>query len=160
MIGHSSFYSPYSMGYQPNIPQQNIPQQNIPQQNMQQQQNTQQMQNGGFIVAKSIEEARNYPTAPGVVLTFKIANQPFVCEKAQGFSQFEAPQFDVYRLVKENPDEIVKEEKTTPNFALKDDFEALDKRISALQDEIEELKHKEPAKKAKRKGDDEDDTGA
>lgn len=155
MIGHSSFYSPY-MGYQPNIPQQNIPQQNVSQQNMQQQQNTQQMQNGGFIVAKSIEEARNYPTAPGVVLTFKIANQPFVCEKAQGFSQFEAPQFDVYRLVKENPDEMVKEEKPKENYALKDDFEALNKRISELQDEIDGLKHK----RTKKKENDEDDIGA
>lgn len=93
-----------------------------------------QMQNGGFIVVKSIEEAKNYPTALGNVLTFKIENQPYVCEKSQGFSQFEAPQFNIYKLIKENADHV---EKT---YALQSDLEGLEKKISALESIVETLK--------------------
>lgn len=64
------------------------------------------MQNGGFMSVASEQIARNYPVAPGNVLTFKIENQPYVCEKAQGFSQLESPTFNKYRLVKEEDETV------------------------------------------------------
>ena len=72
-------YNPYFMQYQPN-------------------QN--QIQNGGFVSVRSIEEAFNWPIAPGNSITFKDENQPFVYTKTKGFSPLEQPVFERYRLVK------------------------------------------------------------
>ena len=65
------------------------------------QQPAMQIQNGGFIVAESVEAARRWPVAPGVCVSFKIEGQQLVCTKTQGFNQFEPPVFEIYRLVKE-----------------------------------------------------------
>ena len=94
------------MPYQ-NYPYQQYPYQaQMPQQMTQQVQQTMQMQSGGFISVPTEQDARNYPVAPGNVITFKIENQPIVCEKAQGFSQLEGPVFNKYRLVKEEEQEV------------------------------------------------------
>ena len=60
----------------------------------------QQIQNSGFVSARSIEEAYNWPIAPGNSLTFKIENSPYVCTKTKGFSPLEQPVFERYRLSK------------------------------------------------------------
>lgn len=60
----------------------------------------QQNQQSGFVSARSVEEAYNYPVAPGNSLTFKIENQPLVCTKTKGFSPLEQPVFERYQLVK------------------------------------------------------------
>lgn len=102
-----ALYNNYPMGYQPYqgyYPQ--MYQQQMPVQPQVQQMQTQpqpQIQNGGFVSVRSIEEARAWPVAPGNAVTFKIENAPIVCEKSQGFSQFEPPKFDVFKLVKEEP---------------------------------------------------------
>lgn len=95
----------------------------------------QNMQSGGFMSVPSEQIARNYPVAPGNVMTFKIENQPIVCEKSQGFSQLEGPNFTKYRLVKE--EEIIE----TPN----DDIESLREEVKSLREEVKKL--------AKKKGD-------
>lgn len=112
----------------------------------QQMQNTQQMQNGGFINAPNIESARSYPVAPGSVVTFKIENQPIVCEKSQGFSQFESPHFAIYDLkrreeniqedIKNNKDDIfVNKDYINPIInSMKDDIEMLKTSVSLLQE--------------------------
>jgi len=62
----------------------------------------QQIQNGGFVVARSENEVINYPVAPGNCVTFKIEGQPIVMEKSMGFSQLEAPHIKRFRLVEED----------------------------------------------------------
>lgn len=73
-------------------------------QNMQQPQQAPQIQNGGFVFVKDINEARNYAVAPGNSVTFKIESQPYICTKTLGFSQLDQPIFEVFKLVKENND--------------------------------------------------------
>ena len=70
-------------------------------QNMQQPQQTPQIQNGGFVMVKDINEAMNYAVAPGNSVTFKIESQPYICTKTLGFSQLDQPIFEVFRLIKE-----------------------------------------------------------
>jgi len=101
-----------------------------------------QMQNGGFISVPSEQVARNYPVAPGSVMTFKIENQPYVCEKAQGFSQFEGPIFNKYKLVKEEPNlansGVLDNDPT--NYATMDEITALKGEIEALKKDLEMMK--------------------
>lgn len=123
--------------YNPQMMQQQMPQQmQMAQQMPQQVQVPQQMQNGGFMLVRSEQEARSYPVAAGNVITFKIENQPIVCEKAQGFSQLEGPVFTKYRLVKENevPDEPV--EAPAHDDDLRDEIEELKREVKALKDKI------------------------
>lgn len=121
------------MVYQQQYPQQ-IQQQQIqqPQQQMQPQ-----MQSGGFVSVRTEQEARNYPVAPGNVMTFKIEGQPYVCEKAQGFSQLEGPVFRKYKLVEEIPQteeqQIQIVEPNTDDIWLE---------LKSLREELETLKSK------------------
>lgn len=124
------------MAYQ-NYPYQQYPYQaQIPQQINQQVPQQTQMQSGGFMSVRSEEEARNYPVAPGNVMTFKIENQPYVCEKAQGFSQLEGPVFNKYRLVKE---EIQQEAINDTNVNNNDDIR---QELASLKEEVRILKEK------------------
>lgn len=167
MAYNNSFPMNYPQPVYPQYPQQMYSQQVVPQY-MPQQQNTPQIQNGGFINARSIDEARNYPVAPGNCVTFKIDNQPYVCEKSQGFSQLESPQFKVYRLVEEvyaqpiqetNRVEVpavqvqdvtgyIKEDDIKP---FRDDLEVIKQEIVSIKEQI-----KKPNARAKRE-DKEDD---
>lgn len=103
---------------------------------------SQQIQNG-FVSVQSIEEAYNWPIAPGNSITFKIENSPYICTKTKGFSQLEQPTFEKYRLVKEN------EEKEPPkeipeidmsSYVLKKDFMAVSGEVENLKSELEALK--------------------
>jgi hypothetical protein len=88
---------PYPYYQYPNFNQMYYQQQT---QNIQQQ--TPQIQNGGFVFVKDINEARNYAVAPGNSVTFKIESQPYICTKTLGFSQLDQPIFEVFKLVKED----------------------------------------------------------
>ena len=92
----------------------------------------QQIQNGGFVSARSIEEAYNWPVAPGNSITFKIENTPYVCTKTKGFSPLEQPVFERYRLVKE--EDVPKE----PEMA--SEPPKYDEQISKLWEEVNALK--------------------
>lgn len=145
------------MNYQNPYYQYQMPLQNMVQQPVQNQQP--QIQNGGFISVRSIDEARNYPVAPGNCITFKIDSQPYVCEKILGLSQFEAPTFKTYKLIETDGSEVVA---TTPSsdYVLKSELDDLYKKLKDIQDQIEILK--EPPKTItkvgrKRKEDSEDD---
>lgn len=78
----------------------------MPQNQTMQGQPVQQIQNGGFITVRSEAEARNYPVAPGTSVTFKHETAPYCYTKTMGFSQFEAPRFEKFRLVKEEEAEF------------------------------------------------------
>ena len=96
-----------------------------------------QIQNGGFMVIPSEDIVKNYPVAPGNCVTFKIEGKPIVMEKSMGFSQFESPKIDRYRLVKEELEEIKKEEvKETIN----DDYDKIRTDIDKLWGAIDEIK--------------------
>ena len=102
----------------------------------QQYQQPQQIQNGGFVSARSIEEAYNWPVAPGNSLTFKIENSPYVCTKTKGFSPLQQPVFERYRLVKE---EDAPQAQVTPAVAPAE-APNYDDQIKELWEEINALK--------------------
>lgn len=127
--GYSQYQQPmYPVPQQLNSPQM---QQQVPIQQM-----PQQMQSGGFMSVRTEQEARNYPVAPGNVMTFKIENQPYVCEKSQGFSQLEGPIFNKYRLVKE--DEVAEPEtsEATVDIDLRKELDDLKEEVRILKEKI------------------------
>ena len=79
-------------------------------------QNPPQIQNGGFIRANE-EEALNYPVAPGNSVNFIDPNTEYVFVKTMGFSQFDNPRFEKYRLVKENEGQPA-DATTEPKFSI------------------------------------------
>ena len=93
----------------------------------------QQMQNGGYVIVQSEEEIRRYPVAHGNIITFRIENQPIVVEKSMGYSQFDTPHYEKYKLIKEDMEDQVIESK---EYILKSDYEAAQKDILDNQTEI------------------------
>lgn len=93
------------------------------------QQPQQQIQNGGLVSVRSINEARNYPVAPGNSVTFKDENSPYIYTKTMGFSQLDRPIFEAFRLIKED---FTTETETKPT-----DYR---QEIDELKMEIEKLK--------------------
>lgn len=91
------------------------------------QQPQQQAQTPGIIQVPNENYVYNYPVGPGNSVMFKIEGKPIIMEKSMGFSQFETPKIDVYRLVKEE----VKEPDTTDYKA---DLEAIWAEINALKE--------------------------
>lgn len=87
---------------------------------------------GNFISVRSVEEAYNWPIAPGNSITFKIENTPYVCTKTKGFSALDQPVFERYRLVKEEAPQMATEPSVEPFNAQSE--------INALWDEIKALK--------------------
>lgn len=112
----------------------------------------QQIQNGGFVSVRSKQEALMWPIAPGSSVTFKDETAPYVYTKTMGFSQLDRPQFETYRLIKEDEPEAhhnaVQQGQTsqsiestkTAEYALKSDLEILVTAYNKLQAEIEKLK--------------------
>ena len=105
-------YNPYQQMYQP------------------QYQQTQQIQNGGFMSAPNEAFVFNYPVALGNCVTFKIEGQPIVMEKSRGFSQFESPKIDRYRLIKEDSEETIIE---NPLDGIRDEIKTIWTAIEDLK---------------------------
>lgn len=91
-----------------------------------------QIQNGGFVIVQDESEITRYPVAHGNIVTFRIENQPVVVEKSLGYSQFDTPHYERYRLIKE--DMPIPE---TKEYLLKNDFQ---NAFDGLRSEIDELK--------------------
>ena len=152
---------PYQQMYQQPVQQyQQMPQQmQNANQNVQMQNSNQnmQMQNGGFVTVANENMAYSYPVAHGTCMTFKVEGQPIVIEKSMGFSQFEPPKIDRYRLVKEEITEEKQESKSSNDDSWKRDFDDIKLKIEVLENEIASIKSKaRPA--TKRKEDSKDDT--
>ena len=64
-----------------------------------------QNQNQTFIPVNSEQEVLTYPVGCGNSVSFKLQNAPYIYTKTMGFSQFEKPVIEKYRLVKEEPEE-------------------------------------------------------
>ena len=146
-MAYNNYFQPYQpMGYaqyqQYPSYQQTYPQTQITAQ-LTQQPVQPQIQNGGFISVRSEQEARSYPIAPGNSVTFKDENMPYVYVKTMGFSQLDSPNFEKFRLVKEEEVQAQQptsgENRQTNNidYALKTDVVALQ---TAFATEIETLK--------------------
>lgn len=113
------------------------------------------IQNGGFVTVRSEEEAKSYPVGQGMSVTFKIEGKPIVIEKSMGYSQFETPKIDRYRLVKEEHEEqpIMAQNEPKKEQAEDSAIDDLKAEIEALWKEIETLK-KKPVSKKKEVSDD------
>lgn len=162
-MAYNSFYpasyQPYQYQQYPNFQQPMQPMQPVSQMNNFQNGNSSQMQiqNGGFVSVHSIQEAFNYPVAPGNSVTFKDENSPYIYVKTKGFSQLEEPIFKKFRLIEES--DTQPEESTTTvteqavnyaDFAKQADVTALWNEIEMLKKQITELTAK-PEKVTKRK---------
>lgn len=142
---YPNYYQPMYPQIQPTYqqqPQMQAPQTQITTQPVQQPVQPQ-IQNGGFISVRSEQEARSYPIAPGNSVTFKDENMPYVYVKTMGFSQLDSPNFEKFRLVKE--EEVQAQQSTSGenrqtnniDYALKADLVSLQ---GAFATEIETLK--------------------
>lgn len=135
---------PYYQGY-PAYSQMYLPQMQSVQQP--QQNNQQSIQNGGFVMVKSVQEAMSYPVAPGNSVTFKNENQPYIYTKTLGFSQLDQPIFEVFKLVKEDnmmnsgvQTEIIAESVPAIEYLSLEDAEQLKADITRLNEEMIILK--------------------
>jgi hypothetical protein len=136
-------------------------QQNQQMQQAQQNQPVQQMQQptiqqSGFVLVPSEQEARNYPVAPGNSVTFKDENAPYCYVKTMGFNQLDRPTFERYRLVKEDSPVTAQnapkgadsaEGSKDTAYALKSDLGAIWSEIDALKEKVKAQAEKKPAKK-------------
>ena len=102
------------------------------------QQQLQQIQNTGFISVRNVEEAMRYPVAPGNSVTFKDETAPYIYTKTMGFSQFDRPIFERYRITKEDitEEQPVKESHECGCKALRDEIENLKSRVKEMEDEF------------------------
>lgn len=100
-------------------------------------------QNNGFVCVRSVDEARNYPVAPGNSITFKVENSPFLCTKTMGFSQLDQPHFEKYRLVKEEEAEAPAPVEAVMEYAVKEDVTAIQEKIKDLEKRIAEIEKRE-----------------
>lgn len=101
----------------------------------------QQMQSNGFVSVRNMQEAFNYPIAPGNSLMFKDENSPYIYTKTKGFSQLDEPVFERYRLVKEEAQEMAPVASTTAQnseneYALRADLKALEAAVTVQIDEL------------------------
>ena len=147
-----NYGNPYNAGYfQPGFqtqpmmqqaPMQQPPQMTAPQ-NVQAQ-TMPQIQNGGFVTVRSEADARNYPVAPGMSVTFKHETQPFCYTKTMGFNQFEAPRFEKFRLVKEDDEPQAQQtegkEQESPSYATQEDLGKVVGVVQGLNDLIGNIK--------------------
>lgn len=124
---------------------------------------TQQIQNGGFVVARSENEVINYPVAPGNCVTFKIEGQPIVMEKSMGFSQLEAPHIKRFRLVEEDVPQKPSRMPENESFNVENiniSIDGLKGEIGEIWTEIEKVKNaistanKKTVSKKEKDGDD------
>lgn len=98
------------------------------------------IQNGGFVRVPNEAAARNYPIAPGNSITFIDENAPYCYTMTMGFSQFDRPKFEKFRLVKEEDVPQTSQpnaEIQNVDYALKSELEELKQSFFA---EIEGLK--------------------
>lgn len=108
-------------------------------------QQPQTIQNGGFVTVQSEEEARAYPVAHGMSVTFRNENTPYIYTKTLGFSQMDSPVFEKYRLTKENVQDAHNEPKIEksedlPIYLTKGEFEPFREELRALKEQMEALR--------------------
>lgn len=101
-------------------------------------QGPQTIQNGGFVTVQSEEEAKSYPVAHGMSVSFRDENSPYIYTKTLGFGQLDSPVFEKFKLLKENGQGAKKTaqkeySEESLSYVTKAEFEP-------IRSEIEELK--------------------
>lgn len=102
------------------------------------------IQDGGFVMIASEQDAWSYPVRHGTSVMFRDEKLPYIYTKTLGFSQMDSPIFEKYRLVKETPQSSQnaqnapeKESKDIlPIYATKAEFEALREEVERLRKEL------------------------
>jgi len=106
---------------------------------------TPQIQNGGFVLVRSEDEARNYPVAFGNSVTFKDETSPYIYCKTMGFSQLDRPIFEKFRLVKEEQHHQIEnkavESKKVENDSLRDEITRIWGEIDVLKGMMKNEQH-------------------
>lgn len=162
-MAYNNYFSPaYQPNYygQPNPYYQQMQQQAMMQQQAQQQaqqQQSQQMQQptiqqSGFVLVQSEQEARAYPVAPGNSITFKDERQPYCYVKTMSYNQLDPPTFERYRLVKEEAPSEARESPTAHEqpAPTKNTVYATKEDLATIWDELDELKEKLKAQTEKK----------
>ena len=161
-----NYYGQPNPYYQQMLQQSMIQQAQAAQAQQQMQQHTPTIQQSGFVLVQSEQEARAYPVAPGNSITFKDERQPYCYVKTMGFNQLDQPTFERYRLVKEDTplsaqNATTNEDSTQGNnnttYALKSDLNAIWGEIDAIKNSIKsqaekkiiKVKKEEPDQEAK-----------
>lgn len=155
-----NYYGQPNPYYQQMQQQQAMMQQNQQMQQAQQNQPVQQptIQQSGFVLVPSEQEARNYPVAPGNSVTFKDENAPYCYVKTMGFNQLDRPTFERYRLVKEDSPVTAQNVPTSADsaggskdtaYALKSDLAAIWSELDALKEKVKAQTEKKPVKARK-----------
>ena len=100
------------------------------------------IQNGGFVTVQSEEEARAYPVAHGMSVTFRNENFPYIYTKTLGFSQMDSPVFEKYKLTKEDAQNEPKEtkEESLPIYLTKGEFEPFREELKVLKEMVGTLR--------------------
>lgn len=95
----------------------------------------------GFIRVKDENEVDAYPIAPGNSVTFIHETEPFVFVKTLGFSQFDRPVKEKYRLVREAPESANKPDSVPIKENASEPFEyAKAADVAKLQRDVEALR--------------------
>ena len=115
-------------------------------------QQAEQLVNSGFIVVESEDVIFKYPVAPGNCVSFKIANKPVIIEKSMSHSQFDAPHYERFKLIKEDmPENTPKEENKGVYEEIKEDITAIYEQLDRLKEGLasvrKQLKPSEPTAK-------------
>lgn len=140
----------FPVSYQPNYFGNQNPYAYQQVQPQQQAQPVQRIQQSGFVLVQSEQEARSYPVAPGNSVTFKDERGPFCYVKTMGFNQLDQPLFEKYRLVKEDAPEIASGSSVAKDSASndKESAYALKSDLDAIWGEIDGIKEKLRARTA------------
>lgn len=130
---YQQYYPNYSFMQQ--MPQM---QQQMPPQYMQ----PQKEERFGIISVNGEKQARDWPLAPGSSLTFKDETGPYIYTKTMGLSQFDAPIFEKYRLIKEaDLNDLQENQKidTTAFDSLNKEAQETKETIGVLENEINNI---------------------
>ena len=91
-----------------------------------------QQQSPTIISVRDEDEARCYPVAPGVSLTFKNETAPYIYTKTMGLNQFDRPVFEKYRYEREEaPAEMPIQHDSCAE--IREAIETINARLDALE---------------------------
>lgn len=107
--------------------------------NVPQPSNGAQIVNGGFVSVPNENMIVTWPVAPGNSVTFKIENAPYIYTKTRGFSPFDQPIIEKYRLVKEDLTSSALQQ-PQEKYALEKDVMTLIEAYKRLETEVKALK--------------------
>lgn len=94
-----------------------------------------------FVHVQNENEARSYPVAPNNSVTFIDENRPYLYTKTADASQLGGSRFEKYRLEKEateGSNSFQEKQYNVSDFATKQQIEALEKKLNALEARLNE----------------------